>query len=172
MLYYFTQPFLKQSTKKVHKITNDRQEVIGGIQRYYKTSLQRCVDFFLDGFFLNFKVYDEDGNIKVEAIDRLTFLKDSWSIIEDGNHHLLKCATKIKTHPRYIFSYGGNEFIIQKNFMDKYIRIKDVSTDKVVSEYEYLTLVSPRKAAIHIIDPTISIYVTICLCLILSTKYD
>lgn len=172
MIYFFTQPFLKQSTKKVHKVTNEKQEAVCGIQRYYKTPLQRGIDFLMDGFFLNFKVYDEKGKLKVEAIDRLTFLKDSWNIIEDGNRHLLKCATKIRTHPRYIFKYKGNEFMIQKDFMDKYIRIKDVSTGKVITEYEYLTLTPPRKVAINMIEPALSIYITICLCMILSTKYD
>ncbi|MNJ52178.1 hypothetical protein D3C77_475000 [compost metagenome] len=172
MTYYFTQPFLKQSTKKVHKITNEQQEVVAGIQRYYKTPFQRCMDFLMDGFYLNFKIYDKDGNIKVEAVDRVTFLKDSWSIFEDGNHYVLKCVSKIRTHPRYIFSYKGKEYIIQKDFMDKYIRIKDVSKDIVVTEYEYLTLAPPRKVAIHMIEPALSFYIAVCLCMILSTKYD
>ncbi|WP_110929863.1 tubby C-terminal domain-like protein [Paenibacillus bouchesdurhonensis] len=172
MIYYFTQPFLKQSTKKIHKITTEQQEVVGGIQRYYKTPFQRCVDFILDGFFLNFKVYDKEGKLIVEAIDKLTLIRDSWDIIEDGSRHHLNCVTKIKTNPRYIFSYHGEEFVIQKDFMDKYIRIKDVKTNKVISEYEYLTLTPPRKVSINIIEPTLSIYVIICLNLILSTKYD
>ncbi|MNJ44863.1 hypothetical protein D3C77_399320 [compost metagenome] len=121
---------------------------------------------------MNFKVYDKEGKLIVEAIDKLTLIRDSWDIIEDGSRHHLNCVTKIKTNPRYIFIYHGEEFVIQKDFMDKYIRIKDVKTNKVISEYEYLTLTPPRKVSINIIEPTLSIYVIICLNLILSTKYD
>ncbi|MED4905392.1 hypothetical protein [Parageobacillus thermoglucosidasius] len=171
MNYNFVQPFLKQSTK-IHEITDEQNKVIGGVQRFYRSKFQFLVDLVFDNFFLNIKVYDEKSNIRVQAVQKLTIIRDFWDIYENNKKYTLQCITKIKTNPRYIFFYNNKKFLIYKGYMDKYIRIKDCDTDKIISEYEYKTLIPPRKVSIRILDPIIDIYLSICLYLILSTKYS
>jgi hypothetical protein len=171
MNYNFVQPFLKQSTK-IHEITDEQNEVIGRVQRFYESKFQFLIDLIIDGFFLNIKVYDKKSNIRVQAHQKLTIIRDSWDIYKNNKKYTLQCITKIKTNPRFLFFYNDKKFLIYQDFLDKYIRIKDCDTDKIISEYEYKTLTPPRKVSIRILDSIIDIYLAICLYLIVSTKYS
>jgi hypothetical protein len=170
MIYQFMQPLLKQSLKP-HEITNKEKHIVGSIQRFYQNKLQRLLDFFIDGFFLHIKVHDENNIVKVQAIQRYTLIKDSWEIHDNNEIHILRDITKIKTNPRYSFSYKGKEYLISKDYLDKYIRIKDNQSNKVISEFEYKTLTPPRKVSINILDPVLDIHLSACLYTILSIKY-
>lgn len=171
MNYNFVQPLLKQSTK-VYPITNEEDEVIGGIQRFYKSKIQFVTDFFFDGFFLNIQILDENQDIKVKSEQRFTIIKDSWEVHVNEQTYILRCITKIKTNPRYIFYYDNKEFLIFKDYIDKYIRIKNLETNKIVSEYEYKTLIPPRNVSIKILNPILDIHLSMCLYSIFSTKYS
>jgi hypothetical protein len=168
--YKLTQPVLKQSLK-MHEIYDQNEQPIGKFQRFYKNKLEQAIDFFIDGIFLHFKIYDERSNVKVQAIQAFTIIKDKWNIHIDGETYTLMDRTKIKTNPRYSFFYKDKEFIMYKDLMDKYIRIKDLGTNKIVSEFEYLSLIPPRKVTIYLKEQTLDIHLTICLYSLLSTKY-
>ncbi|XJZ26127.1 hypothetical protein ACF5W4_12055 [Bacillota bacterium Lsc_1132] len=171
MSYKFTQPVLKQSLK-LHEIYDEHEKiVIGKFQRFYKNKLERIIDFLVDGFFLHLKIYDENSNIQVLAFQAFTIIKDKWTIHADGQTYTLVDRTKIKTNPRYSFFYHDKEFLIFKDYLDKYIRIKDAQTDTIVSEFEYKSLVPPRKVTIYLKDPILDIYLTTCLYSIVSIKY-
>ncbi|MDR6999446.1 hypothetical protein [Neobacillus niacini] len=170
MIYHFMQPLLKQSLKP-YEITNKKEEVIGSIQRFYQNKLQRWIDFFVDGFFLHIKVHGKDSAIKVQAIQDFTLIKDRWEIHESNQIHILKDITKIKTNPRYSFFYKGKEYLIYKDYLDKFIRIKEVHSNKIISEFEYKTITPPRKVSITILDPVLDLYLSSCLYTLISIKY-
>lgn len=89
MKYKFVLPVYKRSTKR-YAIKNDNEEIIGEIQRFYKNKMQFLLDFCFDPFFLNFKVFDEKLNLKVEARQRLTFFRDVWDICENNKTYPFK----------------------------------------------------------------------------------
>lgn len=168
--YKFVLPVYKRSTKR-YAIKNDNDEIIGEIQRFYKNKMQFLLDFCFDPFFLNSKVFDEKLNFKVEARQRLTFFRDVWDICENDKTYPLKETSKIRTNPRFLLSYGGKNLLVYKNYLDKFIRIKDVDSGKILSEWEFKKSLPPREASIRIFDPAIDIYLAICLYIILANKY-
>ncbi|CAM3602148.1 hypothetical protein SABR111722_19215 [Saccharibacillus brassicae] len=141
------------------------------VQRYYNNLFERIIDFIIEGFYLNVKVCDTEQNTKVSCHHNLTFLKDSWTISAQQEQFQLKCITKIRTNPQYAFTYQNSRYLLYRDFLGSTLRIQNVDTKKVMSEYKYLNLLPLRKVKLTHYDDTIDLSISLGLYLILSTKY-
>ncbi|WOD65275.1 hypothetical protein NQZ71_25640 (plasmid) [Niallia taxi] len=169
MNYFFVQPLLKQTLKPI-EVKNENEIRVGYIQRFYKNTFQKILDFIIDGFYLHINVKDPESNVVVKAVQRYT-LRDSWEIHENTEVYILKDQSKIKTNPRYLFAYKGKEYLIYKEYLDKYIRIKDISNNKIVSEFQYHKLAPPRKVSVKLFANDIDSHLSFCLYTLISLKY-
>jgi hypothetical protein len=168
--YYLTEPILRQSTKK-YSIFDHENKKIGEWQRFYKNKFEFICDKIFDHFYFNLRVYDERSQVRVTSMQKANLFKDVWEIKEGGQSYTLRNTTKIKTHPRYILEYQNDEFIIMKDFADRFIRIKNRTNHELICEAKSLRLTPPGKTAIKIINPVLDIYLTACLIQTLSLQH-
>ncbi|GGJ77899.1 tubby C-terminal domain-like protein [Virgibacillus salexigens] len=171
MVYTFEVPFYKRFKKK-REYFNSEGKAIGLVSRYFESKLQNLISFIIDGYFLNIKVENIDNQLEIKAKHQMFSVRDKWDIDVGDNTYLLECKTKVKTNPRFIFHFGQKEYIIYRDFADKYIKIEDTSTKNIISEWKYISKVPPRKVEIQVFDETMNIHLLMCLFLILSLKYN
>lgn len=172
--YYFTRPILINSTKSF-AIYNESGTKVGEIQRFFKGSFQRILNFVFDNWFVNVLVKDQYEKIRAKSEEIVsittpsTLIRSKWEITlyENGNEKRFYANDKtiIKTNPRIIYEYDNVTVMITKDLGDRVVKFKNENTGKVLATVEYGSFIPPKsyKMKMTIIDPSTNIFEVACL---------
>ncbi|MEC1646447.1 tubby C-terminal domain-like protein [Bacillus halotolerans] len=173
-VYSFQKPILKKSTKKID-VFNEKQEIIGSIQRFYKNKIEFIIDNIFDEFFVNVEVFDEN-QVSIakatEIISASTFLRSKWKLEYNGNKEIIiNDITKIKTNPIFQITVGQNQYKLEKDFADKRVRIVNAE-NKCIAMITYNKLIPPTTITINLSkeEKDLSITLISCIYYIFSLK--
>lgn len=172
MKYTIRFPFLRNSTS-ICEIKDETGEIIGYIQRYHANWLQRVTNIIFDNMINNIKVYNNEKQLVLQAIEVNNFktlIFERWKIFIEDQEYKIESKTKIKTNPQFVYSKNAEDIWIKKDFADRIVRF--MVNNRKIAEAIPAGMVPPQSNLVtfNMIDSFLDISEVAALYFILSLK--